>query len=142
MKSVFRALLGCWLLLAAASAARAQVLTVDVVLPGNEASGPTGSPVQLQARVTGTASLYNTQFFVNGSPVTLLINHATQLVPGALPSTIAQWTPPQPGVYFITATSTDAIGNRSSSLAVRYSPRGQASPIRCPTPSFPSAPPW
>lgn len=120
MKFFLRALLGCWLLLAAASAARAQVLTVDVVLPGNEASGPTGSPVQLQARVTGTASLYNTQFFVNGSPVTLQINHATQLVPGALPSNIAQWTPPQPGVYFITATSSDAIGNRASSLAVRY----------------------
>lgn len=120
MNSFLRAFLGCWLLLAAASAARAQVLTVDVVLPGNEASGPTGSPVQLQARVTGTASLYNTQFFVNGSPVTLLINHPTQLVPGVLPSTFAQWTPPQPGVYFITATTTDAVGNRASSLAVRY----------------------
>ncbi len=120
MKSLLRALLGCWLLVAAVSAARAQVLSVDVVLPGNEASGPAGSPVQLQARVTGTASLYNTQFFVNGSPVTLLINHSSSLLPSALPSTFAQWTPPQPGVYFITANSTDAIGNRASSLAVRY----------------------
>lgn len=120
MKSFLRALLGCWLLLAAASAARAQVLTVDMVLPGNEANGPAGSPVQLQARVTGTASLYNTQFFVNGAPVTLLLNHASALVPTSLPSPVAQWTPPQPGVYFVTATTTDAVGNRASALAVRY----------------------
>lgn len=65
--------------------------------------------VTLQARVVGTSG-FATIFFVDGKTVSLA-------VPGDRPQ--AQWNPPQPGAYFITAQTIDAYGNSASTQAVR-----------------------
>jgi len=125
MKMFLRALFGCWLIFSAASAAHAQVLSIDVARPANEsdgAAGAAGVPVNLQARITGTNGTRNTQFFVNGFPVTPIFVHSGNLFPAddAFPLALVSWTPPQPGVYFITAKTSDLLGNSATSLAVRY----------------------
>lgn len=74
---------------------------------------PPPGVVVISARVTGTDSIYNTQFLVNGLSVAIPISHTSSIRPSAA------WTPPQPGSYFITARTTDSLGNAAVSLPHR-----------------------
>ncbi len=62
----------------------------------------------ITARVTGTSG-FTTQFAVNGQ------NLGT--APG--PNPTVSWNPPQPGAYFITASTADAFGNQAVAQPVR-----------------------
>ncbi|MFA5264479.1 MAG: Ig-like domain-containing protein, partial [Opitutaceae bacterium] len=72
---------------------------------------PPAGVVVIKARVSGTASIYITQFFIDGSKVGE-VRHSVN-------DAIISWTPPQPGSYYITAKTTDAFDNVATSMPIR-----------------------
>jgi hypothetical protein len=104
---------------ATATVSGGAITGVTVNTPG---TGYTSAPVvsiaappgviTVAARVTGVAAggVATTTFSVNGK----LISTA---IPGSNPQTA--WSAPQPGSYFITASTTDSFGNAALSQAVR-----------------------
>lgn len=74
---------------------------------------PPPGVVVISSRVAGTDSIYTTQYFVNGSSVALPILHGASDIP------TAAWTPPQPGSYYVTARTSDALGNTAVALPHR-----------------------
>ncbi|HWA08961.1 MAG TPA: Ig-like domain-containing protein [Opitutaceae bacterium] len=90
-------------------------LPVTTYIPPNERSGPAGSQILIQALAVGTnpAGKFTYTFFINGQTL------GTPPNPNNGFPAIVGWTPPQPGVYFITVTASDGA-NTSTSLAIRY----------------------
>lgn len=71
-----------------------------------------GGVVVIKARITGTPPLYGTSFFVGDAKVGQVDDHLSNEVS-------ASWTPPQPGSYFLTASTKDELGNTATSLPIR-----------------------
>ncbi|MFA5266237.1 MAG: hypothetical protein WC378_20630, partial [Opitutaceae bacterium] len=77
---------------------------------------PPDGVVVIKARVSGTASIYTTQFFIDGSKVGEVLHGVNDA--------IISWTPPQPGSYYITAKTTDAFANVATSMPIRVFVQG------------------
>lgn len=97
------------------STAIAEARLQGTVLPPNESSGPTNSPILIHALAVGTFPLdgFTYTFRINGQLLGTPPNPAN-----GTPAIVA-WRPPEPGVYFISVTATDGA-NTSTSLAVRF----------------------
>lgn len=138
MKMRIASLLGL-LLLAAAPAALAQatqpiisVAMTEVKVSGglqfgsnpdapagyavNGGYGPYGTTITMSALATGTfpSGLYSYVFYINGVSIG---SPAPEPNDGS-PASVA-WTPPQPGVYYLSVTASDGAHN-AQSLAVEY----------------------
>ncbi len=89
-------------------------LTATVQNPPNEASGPTNNTIFITAFAQGTFTTesFTYSFFVNGQPIGESPEATTA------PFT-APWSPPRPGVYFITVEATDG-SNTATSPTIRY----------------------
>ncbi len=85
----------------------------------NESYGPVGSFITITAKAIGTFPVggFTYKFFVNGVSIGTPPN-----VDVTQPNSVS-WTPPQPGVYYLTVTATDGA-NSATSLAVRYHATG------------------
>jgi hypothetical protein len=97
--------------------------TVPVPVPPaalNAGNGPYTDTVNMWALATGTfpAGGFNYTFFVNGATIgSAILNPTTSSDPYAQG---IGWTPPQPGVYYFSATATDGLGHSATSLAIEY----------------------
>ena len=82
----------------------------------NESSGPFGTVITIKALAVGThvTGSFQYTFFVNG----ISIGQTTGAVPPTTEASV-DWTPPQPGAYFITVKATDG-SNTATSLPVRF----------------------
>lgn len=107
MKSWSKLLFTAWLYCCAVILARAQqpVVGATITVPTNEGSGAYTAAVSLTAAAVG-ATPFTYNFKVNGNSV------------GTTNPTV--WTPPAPGVYFVTVDVTDNAGNKATSLPARY----------------------
>jgi len=96
-------------------AAAVALLGVSFTTP-NESFGPAGVSIFIHARGVGTyvKESYSYEFYVNGTS----IGKTSAPIPPSQAAVI-QWTPPQPGSYFLTVKLTDGA-NTTSSLPVRY----------------------
>lgn len=85
-------------------------------LSPNESYGPAGTSLTISALAVGTfpPSGFTYTFFVNGTSIGTLPTPLQANVVADL-----NWTPPQPGSYFITVRATDGT-NTSTSLPIRY----------------------
>lgn len=85
-------------------------------LSPNESYGPAGTALTISALAVGTfpPSGFTYTFFVNGTSIGTLPTPLQANVVADL-----NWTPPQPGSYFITVRATDGT-NTSTSLPIRY----------------------
>lgn len=81
----------------------------------NEAFGPAGIPINITARAIGTntVSSFRYDYFVNG------VGIGYTVVPPPNSATYPAWTPPRPGVYFLSVTASDG-SNSANSPSVRY----------------------
>lgn len=84
--------------------------------PPNEAFGPAGQTINISAFATGTflQGSFVYSFFVNGISIG---QTSGPVAPPARP--VVQWTPPQPGSYFLTVNASDGT-NAAVSLPVRF----------------------
>ena len=92
--------------------------------PVNGGNGPYTSQIDMWALATGTLPEggYTYTFYVNGQS----LGNAVNFAPGTpepntspYPQGIA-WTPPQPGVYYLSASATDGLTHTATSLPVEY----------------------
>ena len=100
------------------------------LLPLNGGSGTYTDTINMWALATGTFPVggYTYNFFVNGQKIgTAVLQGPTP--PGTpwngYPQVIG-WTPPQPGVYYLSCQATDGLGHSATSLAVEYFATGIA----------------
>lgn len=88
----------------------------------NESYGPYGTPIAITAlgKGTYTRDSFTYSFFVNGGS----IGKTPSAVLPPTPVT-ANWTPPQPGAYFITVQISDGV-HTATSVPIRYFATGTA----------------
>jgi hypothetical protein len=82
----------------------------------NESYGPAGTPIIIGAYASGTflRTSYTYSFYVNG------VHIGSSSAPVNPPNRdYAEWTPPQPGSYFLTVKATDGE-NTATSLPIRF----------------------
>ncbi len=75
------------------------------------------------ALATGTAPVsgFTYSFYVNG----VFIGNALQPTPADYRVNLGiAWTPPQPGVYFLSCTATDGLGHSATSIPVQFTATG------------------
>jgi hypothetical protein len=94
--------------------ATATAIVSDVAATPNEASGDAGDIVYITALAQGTFTTesFTYRFFVNGAG----IGESTEATTASF---TAAWSPPRPGVYFITVEATDGA-NTATSPTIRY----------------------
>jgi len=103
-------------------------VTTDFPIPNNpapnqnEGFGAAGDTIGISALASGTqpSAGFRYGFTVNGQSV------GTSIIETPGESGGIYWTPPLPGVYNITATTTDGLGNTATSASIRYFATGTA----------------
>jgi len=90
-------------------------------LPLNGGNGPFTDTIDMWALATGTfpAGGFSYTFYVNGQ----ILGTAVNAPPGGPGDPYPQevgWTPPQPGVYYLSCVCSDGLGHTATSLPVEY----------------------
>jgi hypothetical protein len=87
----------------------------------NGGSGLYSDTVEMWALATGTfpEGGYTYTFYVNGEQIGNAILNPAGGASNGIPQSIG-WTPPQPGVYYLSCNATDGLGHSATSLAIEY----------------------
>jgi hypothetical protein len=87
----------------------------------NGGNGPFTDTIEMWALATGTfpEGGYNYTFYVNGQQIGTAILTPSGGSSDGIPQSIG-WTPPQPGVYYLSCNATDGLGHAATSLAAEY----------------------